>query len=82
MEYEGLKRSFQVVGKDIKMDIEKVKQEYFNTLSELQNEMLLLQSRIKKAKNQLLIAKTEEDIKQFRKANDLEEGLKHISLFD
>ena len=32
------------------MDIEKVKQEYFNTLSELQNEMLLLQSRIKKAK--------------------------------
>ncbi|RKJ68722.1 hypothetical protein [Roseburia sp. 1XD42-69] len=64
------------------MDIEKVKQEYFNTLSELQNEMLLLQSRIKKAKNQLLIAKTEEDIKQFRKANDLEEGLKHISLFD
>lgn len=64
------------------MYIEKVKQEYFNTLSELQNEMLLLQSRIKKAKNQLLIAKTEEDIKQFRKANDLEEGLKHISLFD
>ena len=64
------------------MDIEKVKQEYFNTLSELQNEMLLLQSRIKKAKNQLLIAKTEEDIKQFRKASDLEEGLKHISLFD
>ena len=64
------------------MDNEKVKQEYFNTLSELQNEMLLLQSRIKKAKNQLLIAKTEEDIKQFRKANDLEEGLKHISLFD
>ncbi len=51
-------------------------------MSELQNEMLLLQSRIKKAKNQLLIAKTEEDIKQFRKENDLEEGLKHISLFD
>ena len=42
------------------MDIEKVKQEYFNTLSGLQNEMLLLQSRIKKAKNQLLIAKMEE----------------------
>lgn len=77
-----MNRSFQVVGKDIKMDIEKVKQEYFNTLSELQNEMLLLQSRIKKAKNQLLIAKTEEDIKQFRKENDLEGGLKHISLFD
>ena len=77
-----MKRSFQVVGKDIKMDIEKVKQEYFNTLSGLQNEMLLLQSRIKKAKNQLLIAKTEEDIKQFCKENDLEEGLKHISLFD
>lgn len=64
------------------MDIEKVKQEYFSTLSELQNDMLLLQSRIKKAKNQLLIAKTKEDIEQFRKENDLGEGLKHISLFD
>lgn len=64
------------------MDIEKVKQEYFDTLSELQNDMLLLQSRIKKAKSQLSIAKTKEDIEQFRKENDLEEGLKHISLFD
>ena len=64
------------------MDIEKVKQEYFSTLSELQNDMLLLHSRIKKAKNQLLIAKTKEDIEQFRKENDLGEGLKHISLFD
>lgn len=64
------------------MDIEKIKQEYFNTLSELQNEMLLLQSRIKKAKNQLLNVKTKEDIEQFRKENDLEEGLKYISLFE
>lgn len=64
------------------MDIEKIKQEYFNMLSELQNEMLLLQSRIKKAKNQLLNARTKEDIEQFRRENDLEEGLKHISLFD
>lgn len=64
------------------MDIEKIKQEYFNMLSELQNEMLLLQSRIKKAKNQLLNARTKEDIEQFRRENVLEEGLKHISLFD
>ena len=34
----------------MEMDIEKVKREYLNTLSELQNEMLLLQSRIKKQK--------------------------------
>ena len=64
------------------MDIEKVKREYLNTLSELQNEMLLLQSRIKKAKKQLLNVKTEEDIEQFRKENDLEKGLKYITLFD
>ena len=67
---------------DMEMDIEKVKREYLNTLSELQNEMLLLQSRIKKAKNQLLNVKTEEDIEQFRKENDLEKGLKYITLFD
>lgn len=66
----------------MEMDIEKVKREYLNTLSELQNEMLLLQSRIKKAKNQLLNVKTEEDIEQFRKENDLEESLKYITLFD
>lgn len=70
------------VGGDKEMDIEKVKKEYLNTLSELQNEMLLLQSRIKKAKNQLIIVKTEEDLEQFRKENDLEDGLKHISLFE
>lgn len=64
------------------MGIEKVKQEYLNTLNELQNEMLILQSRIIKAKNQLLNIKTEEDIEQFRKENDLEEGLKYISLFE
>lgn len=64
------------------MDVEKLKQEYFNTLSGLQNEILLLQSRIKKAKNQLIDVKTEKDIEQFRRENDLEEGLKHISLFD
>lgn len=70
------------MGGDKEMDIEKVKKEYLNTLSELQNEMLLLQSRIKKAKNQLIIVKTEEDLEQFRKENDLEDGLKHISLFE
>ena len=63
------------------MDIEKSKQEYLNTLNELQNEILLLQSRIKKAKNQILNVKTEDDIKRFRSENDLEEGLKYICLF-
>lgn len=64
------------------MDIEKLKQEYLNTLSELQNDILVLQSRIKKAKNQLDGVKTEEDIEKFRRENDLEDGLKYICLFD
>lgn len=64
------------------MDIEKIKQEYLNTLSELQNEILFLQSKIKKAKNDLLDVKTEEDMERFRMENDLEDGLKHITLFD
>ena len=63
------------------MDVEKLKQEYFNTLSGLQNEILLLQNRIKKAKNQLIDVKTEKDIERFRKENDLEEDLKYITLF-
>lgn len=64
------------------MNVEKLKQEYFNTLSGLQNEILLLQSRIKKANNQLIDVKTEKDIERFCKENDLEEDLKYITLFD
>lgn len=64
------------------MDVEKLKQEYLNTLSELQNEILFLQSKIKKAKNELTNVKTEEDMNRFRKENDLEEDLKYITLFD
>lgn len=52
------------------MDVEKLKQEYLNTLSELQNEILFLQSKIKKAKNELTNVKTEEDMNRFRKEND------------
>lgn len=64
------------------MDVEKLKQEYFNKLSGLQNEILLLQSRIKKAKNQLIDVKTEKDIEWFCKENDLDKDLKYITLFD
>lgn len=64
------------------MDVEKLKQEYLNTLSELQNEILFLQSKIKKVKNELTNVKTEEDMNRFRKENDLEEDLKYITLFD
>ncbi|MCR2049731.1 hypothetical protein NSB25_20970 [Acetatifactor muris] len=64
------------------MDIEKLKQEYLNTLSELQNDILVLQSRIKKAKNKLEGVKTEEDIEKFRRESDLEDELKYICLFD
>lgn len=64
------------------MDVEKLKQEYLNRLSELQNEILFLQSKIKKAKNELINVKTEEDMNRFRKENDLEEDLKYITLFD
>lgn len=64
------------------MEVERIKQEYLNTLCELQNEILLLQSRIKKAKNHLVNVKTEKDMEKFRNENDLEEGLKYICLFD
>lgn len=63
------------------MNIKKLKQEYQNTLDELQNDILILKSNIKKAKNELINVETEEDIEHFRKENDLEDGLKHISLF-
>lgn len=64
------------------MDVKKLKQEYLNTLSELQNEILFLQSKIRKAKNDLLDVKTEEDMDRFRRENDLEDGLNYITLFD
>lgn len=64
------------------MDIEKLKQEYLNTMSELQNEILFLQSKIKKAQNDLINVKTKEDMDRFRMENDLEKDLKHIILFD
>lgn len=64
------------------MDVNKLKQEYLNTLGELQNEILFLQSKIKKAKNDLIDVKTEEDMKRFRSKNDLEDGLKYITLFN
>lgn len=65
----------------MEMNIEKLKQEYQNTLDELQNDILILQSNIKKAKNELINVETEEDIEHFYEENDLEDGLKHISLF-
>lgn len=68
--------------KDIKMAIEKLKQEYLNTMSELQNEILFLQSKIKKAQIDLINVKTKEDMDRFRMENDLEKDLKHIILFD
>ncbi len=63
------------------MNVKKLKQEYRNTLDELQNDILFLQSKIKKAKNELINVETEKDLEHFRKGNDLEDGLKHISLF-
>ncbi len=63
------------------MNVKKLKQEYQNTLDELQNDILILQSKIKKAKNELINIETEEDIEHFRRRNDLEDGLKYISLF-
>ncbi len=63
------------------MNVKKLKQEYQNTLNELQNYILILQSNIKKAKNELINVETKEDIEHFRKGNDLEDGLKYLSLF-
>ena len=51
-------------------------------MSELQNEILFLQSKIKKAQIDLINVKTKEDMDRFRMENDLEKDLKHIILFD
>lgn len=64
------------------MEIEKLKQEYLNTIHELHNDILFLQSKIKKAKNQLMDVNTKEDLNRFCEENDLEDGLKYIRLFD
>lgn len=37
--------------------------------------------KLKKEKNELTNVKTQEDMKRFRKENDLEEDLKYITLF-
>ncbi len=76
-----MKRSFYRKIGGYRMNVEKLKQEYQDTISELQNDILILQSRIKHAKNELINVETEEDLEHFRKGNDLEDGLKHISLF-
>ncbi len=47
----------------------------------VQNGMLFLQSKIKKSRNELINVETEEDLEHFRKWNDLEDGLRHISLY-
>lgn len=63
------------------MNIEELKQEYLNTINEIENEIVILQSRLEKAKAELINARTAEDIERFRRENDLEEGLEHIALF-
>lgn len=62
-------------------DFKEAKKEFENNLSELWNDILILQSRIKKAKVELMQVQREEDIEKFLENNVLEEGLKHIELF-
>lgn len=64
------------------MNVEIAKQKFLDVLNDLENDTLLLQSKIKKAKNDLLNAVTEEDIKRFPRENNLEDGLKYIVLVD
>lgn len=68
-------------GGDGMSDFKEAKKEFENNLSELQNDILILQSRIKKAKVELMQVQREEDIEKFLENNVLEEGLKHIELF-
>lgn len=67
---------------DLKDKIEEARKKYLQGLNELESDMKILSERIKKARKNVKNIFTLEDVERFVEENDLEEGLKHIELFD
>lgn len=63
------------------MNIEIKKQELLVTLKQLREECEILIERTYAFREDLLKVKTEEEAQEFDRTHDLEEGLRHISLF-
>lgn len=63
------------------MDIEKQKDEIIILLRKIEDEARQLMFRIGNARGDLHLVKTEEDLLNYCKSHDLEEGFKHIELF-
>ena len=63
------------------MDIKKKKIELLGALVELEEDIKVLRKNVVKAMEDLPKVETLEDVIEFGKNHDLEEGLKHIQLF-
>lgn len=63
------------------MDLEQSKQDFMDSLNEVENEATILLDRIKKSKSELKKVKTKEDIDRFNSENEIEKGFEHIQLF-
>lgn len=63
------------------MNIEERKIEMLDELEEVCEECEILISRTIAYEQDLIMVNTEEDLKEFEKTHNLEEGLKHICLF-
>ena len=67
---------------DLKDEIEEARRNYLQGIDELENDIRILSERIKNARENVKNILTVEDVEKFNAENDLEEGLKHIELFD
>lgn len=67
---------------ELKDKIEEARRNYLQGLDELENDIRILSERIKNARENVKKILTVEDAERFVEENDLEEGLKHIELFD
>lgn len=67
--------------KDMKMDVEKRRNELLAILAELAAEIRILSDRVAKAREDLANVYTVDDARRFDENCDLEKGLKHIQLF-
>lgn len=63
------------------INVEERKKIVLKQLEEVENDMQLLKERIREMIIDLSAVKTEDDAKEFDLTHDLEQGLKHISLF-
>ena len=64
------------------MNVSEVKAAKMAVLEELEAELETLAARVKEQKKKLNGVKTRDDLERFENEIDLEEGLKHITLFE